>query len=66
MFLLPKVKLYILTSLMDYGEEADKLLEAGNYYNNYRGFGLSVGHLFALPIFQGMTVAFLILLCRFF
>lgn len=62
MFLIPGIKFVIFNSILAKQVRTEKLLEAG-YYGNFRGFGISIGYLFSLPIFQGLLIAFIFFLC---
>jgi hypothetical protein len=62
MFLIPGIKVFIFNSILSQQVQTEELLEAG-YYGNFRGFGISIGYLFSLPIFQGLLIGFIFFLC---
>ena len=62
MLVVPPLRVYILGSLLEYEEVEERFLSAG-FYGNYRGFGISIGYEFALSVFQGFVLAFILLLC---
>lgn len=63
MLILPNLRMYILTAVLNYDPKEDKIFRSDLY--SFRSFGISQDFLFSLSIVQGVAIACVLTLCLY-